>query len=100
MLFALIGRDRPQSAETRQELRPRHKSYLAEVSARIAFAGPLLSDDGEMLGSLLVMDFEDRKAAEDWIAREPFTMAGLYQSMDIIAFENLWPQRAGFPPET
>ena len=100
MLFTFIGRDHPGSAELRQEVRPEHKEYLGKVSERIAFAGPLLTDSGEMQGSLLVIDFEDRKAAEDWLAGEPFTQAGLYQSMDVIAFENLWPQRTGFPPQT
>lgn len=99
MLFAFIGRDYPHGSEIRQKFRPQHKSYLGQVSGNIAFAGPLLSDKGEMLGSLLVIDFKDRRAAEEWIASEPFTLAGLYQSMDIVAFENLWPQRAGFPPE-
>lgn len=99
MLFAFIGRDYPDRSAIRQKIRPQHKSYLGEVSGNIAFAGPLLSDKGEMLGSLLVVDFKDRKAAEEWIAGEPFTLAGLYQSMDIIAFENLWPQCTGFPPE-
>ena len=99
MLFAFIGRDRPQSAGVRRDIRPQHKNYLSQISGNIAFAGPLLSDNGEMLGSLLVIDFVDREAAENWIAREPFTMAGLYSSMDVVAFENLWPQRTGFPPE-
>jgi uncharacterized protein YciI len=99
VLFAFIGRDHPDRSAIRQKIRPQHKSYLGEVSGSIAFAGPLLSDAGEMQGSLLVIDFEDREAAEEWIAGEPFTIAGLYRSMDIIAFENLWPQRAGFPPD-
>ena len=32
-----------------------------------------------------------------WLADEPFTRAGLYAAVEIHAFVNLWPQRAGFP---
>jgi hypothetical protein len=65
----------------------------------MAFAGPLVADDGQtMLGSLLAIDFPSRDAAHAWLADEPFTRAGLYASVTIHAFVNLWPQRAGFAP--
>lgn len=99
MIFVFHLIDRPDSAELRQRVRPEHKIYLAEVADRIAFAGPLTKDDGQaMLGSLLAIDFEDRAAAERWMADEPFTKAGLYASASVLPFVNLWPQKAGFPP--
>jgi len=99
MIYAITLIDRPQAAELRQRVRPVHKEYLAAVADRIAFAGPLTSDDGAaMIGSLLVIDFESRAAAYAWLADEPFTKAGLYASTSVHAFVNLWPQKAGFPP--
>ena len=38
------------------------------------------------------------EAAHAWLAAEPFSRAGLYAGVEIHAFLNLWPQRAGFPP--
>jgi uncharacterized protein YciI len=99
MLFALHLLDKPDAAELRQRIRPEHKAYLALVADRIAFAGPLLRDDGQtMVGSLLVIDFASRDAVMAWLADEPFTQAGLYAEVQIYAFANLWPQRTGFPP--
>jgi len=99
MLFALHLLDKPASADLRQRMRPEHKAYLAQAAERIAFAGPLLRDDGHtMVGSLLVIDFDSRDAVTAWLADEPFTRAGLYADVQIHAFANLWPQRAGFPP--
>jgi len=99
MLFVLHLLDKPGSAELRQRVRPEHKVYLAQVADRIAFAGPLLRDDGvTMIGSLLAIDFDSRDAAHAWLAEEPFTRAGLYAGVEIHAFVNLWPQRCGFPP--
>lgn len=99
MIFAFHLIDRADAGDLRQRVRPEHKAYLAAVADRIAFAGPLTQDDGQtMLGSLLVIDFDDRAAAELWMAEEPFTKAGLYQSVSVLPFINLWPQKAGFPP--
>lgn len=96
-IFRLL--DKPDHAALRQRVRPEHKAYLAQVAGRMAFAGPLTHDDGStMIGSLLGIDFESREAAHAWLAEEPFTRAGLYASVEVHAFVNLWPQKAGFPP--
>lgn len=98
MIFTFILIDKPESAELRLRVRPEHKACLAAVAGRIAFAGPLAHDDGaSMLGSLLAIDFESREAAHAWLANEPFVRAGLYASITVHAFVNLWPQKAGFP---
>lgn len=95
-IFSLI--DKPDSGALRQRIRPEHKAYLAAMAERIAFAGPLVTDDGQtMLGSLLAIEFDARDAAHAWLADEPFTRAGLYASTSIHAFVNLWPQKTGFP---
>jgi len=97
MLFAFSLLDCAGAGALRAQWRPEHKAYLAQVADRIAFAGPLLDDDGEtMIGSLLVIDFADGAAAARWLADEPFTRVGLYASQTVHAFRNLWPQRAGF----
>ncbi|MBA2965127.1 MULTISPECIES: YciI family protein [Ramlibacter] len=99
MLFSITLIDKPGALALRQQRRPEHKAYLGAVAERIAFAGPLLADDGQtMVGSLLVIDFASREAAQEWLAGEPFTRAGLYAATSVYAFQNLWPQKAGFPP--
>lgn len=99
MIFVFHLLDKPGTGELRQRVRPEHKAYLARVAERIAFAGPLLHEDGQtMLGSLLAIDFDSRAAAEAWLADEPFTRAGLYGETRIHPFQNLWPQKTGWPP--
>lgn len=98
MIHTFFLLDKPGRSELRQRMRPEHKAYLAAVADRIAFAGPLVADDGQtMIGSLLAIDFDSREAAQAWLADEPFTRAGVYASSSIHAFMNLWPQKAGFP---
>ena len=95
-IFHLI--DKPGSGELRLRIRPEHKAYLGAVAGRIAFAGPLMADDGQrMIGSLLAIAFDSREAAQAWLADEPFTRAGVYAASSVHAFVNLWPQKTGFP---
>lgn len=99
MIHVFVLMDRAGAADVRARMRPEHKAYLGRVADRIAFAGPLLADDGQtMIGSLLAIDFDDRAAAMVWLADEPFTRAGLYASVQVHPFANLWPQRTGFAP--
>lgn len=98
MLFVFMLMDKAGASVLRHQIRPAHKAYLAQVQERMAFAGPLLADDGTtMVGSLLVIDFPDRDEAVAWLSREPFVQAGLFAMTAIHAFQNLWPQKAGFP---
>jgi uncharacterized protein YciI len=99
MVFVFRLLDKADAGALRQHVRPEHKAYLGKVAGRIAFAGPLTLDDGlTMIGSLLAIEFDSRDEAMAWLADEPFTRVGLYADVEIHAFSNLWPQRAGFAP--
>jgi uncharacterized protein YciI len=45
-----------------------------------------------MVGSLLVMEFADKQAAEDFAANDPYAKAGLFQSVAITPFRKVFPQ--------
>lgn len=97
MLFSFYNIDHPGTA-IRTRLLTEHKAYLARFADQMAFAGPLFEEDGKTpVGSLLVMDFDDRSSADAFIAAEPYNQAGLYQRICIRPFENRWPQKVGFP---
>ena len=90
--------DKPGAGALRQQMRPLHKEYLAQKRDRIDFAGPLVANYGStMVGSLLVIDFDEPAAAHAWLAQEPFVQAGVFASTTVQAFVNLWPQKVGFP---
>ncbi len=99
MIYTFILLDKANSQDLRRQLKTEHRAYMTSVAERIAFAGRLVGDDGwTKVGSLIAIDFPSREAATAWLADEPNTRAGLYACVQIQAFVNLWPQRAGFPP--
>ena len=99
MIFAILLMDRPGTAELLIQVRPEHRAYLAKLSDRMAFSGPLTSEDGKtIVGSLLAIDFPSRADVEAWLKDEPFTKAGVYEKPLIHVFNNMWEQKVGFPP--
>jgi len=97
MLYSLYNIDNA-GTDIRSVRRPEHRAYLARYAEQIAFAGPLLAaDDVTPTGSLLVMEFASRDAVDEFIANEPYAVAGLYASISVRPFTNLWPQKVGFP---
>jgi len=99
MIYTFILLDKANAQDLRRQLKGEHRAYITKVADRIAFAGRLVGDDGRTkVGSLIAIDFPSREAATEWLQNEPFTRGGLYASVQIQAFLNLWPQKAGFPP--
>jgi hypothetical protein len=84
MLFVIICRDRPGGASLRAELRPRHLEWAKGFHEHIKLAGPFLSDDGQtMIGSMFVAEFADRAAAQAFNMADPYTLGGLFASVEI-----------------
>jgi uncharacterized protein len=49
----------------------------------VFLAGPFLDDDGDMTGSLIILELPDMAAAEAWAAADPYALAGLFESVTI-----------------
>ena len=92
MLFHIQMIDRPGGAALRAATSEAHLAFVGQHVESMYAGGPLVSDDGERtIGSLVVMDFEDRAAAEAFIAEEPYNKAGLFESVMIRAYRPVVP---------
>ena len=87
--FAVICRDKPGALPVRMENRAAHLAYIEETGA-VFLGGPLL-ENGQMAGSLLVLDLADLDAAQAWAANDPYAKAGLFDSVTI----NEWKKVIG-----
>jgi uncharacterized protein len=82
MRVALICQDKPGALPTRVENRAAHLAYIAETGI-VDLAGPFLNADGQMSGSLLVLNVDDMAQAESWAANDPYAKAGLFASVTL-----------------
>jgi uncharacterized protein YciI len=84
MPYAIQTIDKPDSAQIRAGARPAHLEYLTKNKEKLLAAGALINDDGTGgNGGILIVDTEDRKEAERFIAEDPFTKAGLFQKVTV-----------------
>lgn len=93
-MYALICFDRPDSAPLRDQHRVDHLKFLSENSNRILFGGPLKSTpDGPSTGALIVVDCATREEAEAFIGADPFHRGGVYESVAVRAFKQVFPPK-------
>jgi uncharacterized protein YciI len=83
MLFAITAFDRPGALELRLQVRPAHLDYLNGKTAQIQVAGPLLDDEDQPIGSLLIVEADDRAAAEAFAAGDPYRREGVFERVEI-----------------
>ena len=93
-MYAIICYDRPDSAALRDQHRAEHQKFLGENSQKILFGGPLKDTaDGPSNGALLVVDCKTRQEAEALIGADPFKRGGVYQSVTVRAFKQVFPPK-------
>jgi len=84
MPYAILTTDKPNSAELRAKVRNTHIEYLTANMHKLLAAGALIDDDGSGgHGGILIVDTDERKEAEAFIAGDPFTKAGLFEKVTV-----------------
>lgn len=99
MLYAIIATDVPDSLENRLAARPAHLTRLDDLKnqGRMVLAGPHPAVDSNdpgaagFTGSLVVAEFESLQAAEAWAAADPYKAAGVYGSVVVKPFKQVYP---------
>ena len=86
MLFALICIDKRNALETRMAAREAHLAYVRERLGQMKLGGPFLDEAGDMAGSLMVIEADDRATAEAFSREDPYTRAGLWERVEIRPF--------------
>ncbi|HEY3777168.1 MAG TPA: YciI family protein [Rhizomicrobium sp.] len=82
MLFVITAMDKPNSRELRMNTRAAHFDY-AHRTGGVRLGGPFLDDNGEMIGSLIIIEAQDLDAARRWQAGDPYAEAGLFSEADV-----------------
>ncbi len=88
MLIALMAQDKTGALQTRKDNREAHLAYIQSTGV-VAQAGPLLDSDGEMCGSLIILNVDDMSAAQNWADNDPYAKAGLFQNVTLIEWKRV-----------
>jgi uncharacterized protein len=86
-LFHVLATDKAGNLPLRLANRDAHLAWIRDKGDQVRLAGPLLDEaTGDMTGSVLLIDAENREALESLLAEDPYAKAGLFDSVAISAF--------------
>ena len=83
MQFVIKAYDGEGMLEKRMEVRSRHLEGMSRLGKHIICAGGLLDDEGKMKGSVLILDFPERAALDDYIANEPYVVEKVWEKIEV-----------------
>lgn len=82
MPYAIITKDKPDSLDLCLSVREEHLAYLDTHKAKLLAAGGQVNDDGTgHNGGVIIVNTDDRAEAQSFIDNDPFTKAGLFESI-------------------
>lgn len=82
MLFVITALDRENSRDVRMATRAAHFEY-AQATGAVRLGGPFLAANGDMIGSLIVIEASDLAAAQEWQRNDPYMKAGLFARTEV-----------------
>lgn len=88
LLIAHDGRDE-HALERRMAARPAHFERAAQLKSAGNFilGGALLDEAGNMKGSMMVVQFPDRAAVDEWLRTEPYMLGKVWEEVEVQAFK-------------
>ena len=86
MQFIIKALDGEGKLEKRMEVRPRHLEGMKTLGDHVILAGGLLDEEGKMKGSMLVVDFPDREAVDEYLKNEPYILEGVWEKVEVERF--------------
>ena len=74
--------------ERRMNVRPHHLDGAKELkdNGNYVLGGAILNEEGKMVGSVMILQFEDEEELEAWKQREPYITQKIWESFDVKPF--------------
>lgn len=88
IMHAWDGTDK-QALERRVSIRPAHFESARKLKANGNFiiGGAMLNDEGKMIGSTMVLQFETKEQLQHWLDTEPYITGRVWEKMDLRPFK-------------
>ena len=81
-LFVISWMDKPGHLPVRMASREAHLEYVRETGV-VRLGGPFLDANGDMAGSMMIIEAQDLETARAWHAADPYRTAGLFEASEV-----------------
>ena len=89
LVTAYDGKDSEAPAR-RANARPTHFEQVKKLKdeGKFLYGGAILDEGGNMIGSMMVMNFPSREALEnEWLCDEPYATLGVWKEVEVQPFK-------------
>lgn len=90
MQFLIIARDGSdaEALQRRLAVREAHLANAARLQAEghLLIGGALLGDDGGMIGSAAVAEFDSREALDEWLRTDPYVTGDVWRDIEVLPY--------------
>jgi uncharacterized protein YciI len=90
MQFLVVARDGTDggAVERRMRVRPTHLEAIAPLveDGHVLVGGAILNEAGDMIGSMLLVEFPERAAVETWLEADPYVTGGVWKEIEVSPF--------------
>lgn len=77
-----------EALQRRMNVRPHHLDAAKDLraSGNYVLGGAILNEEGKMIGSVMIVQFETEEALEAWKQNEPYITQKIWESVDVKPF--------------
>ncbi len=83
MQFVITAYDGVGKLYKRMEVRPLHLEGMERLKKHLIAAGGLLDDEGKLKGSVLIMEFDNRKELDEYLASEIYVTEHVWEKITV-----------------
>ena len=96
-LFVIVATDRPGRGGRRRANREAHLAHVGGLGDALRAAGPFTDETGTPCGSLLVIEAASLADVEATMAADPYTRAGVFESVTVRPWKHILGAGLGAP---
>jgi uncharacterized protein YciI len=87
LIHAFDGTD-SQAQERRMRVRPVHLEGVKHMRSRNQYivGGAILNDQEQMIGSVMIVQFETEEEFQQWYKQEPYVTEGVWEKIEVRRF--------------
>ena len=84
-LIQALDHTDPEALSRRLAVREAHINTINELKAQghMHMGAALLDDDGKMIGSVIICEFNDRAELDAWLAVEPYVTGKVWEKIEV-----------------
>lgn len=90
MPYIILAHDKPDQDLLREELRESHRNHLKSIGPKLIASGAILSDSGQVIGGMSIIDTEDIEEARRFASEDPYSKHEIRVTISIIKWRKRW----------